>query len=114
MLTTIVFLPCFTITNALAIEFAHSVPVNSDTGIEHKNDNNWIQVNHDIYGTRNSNQTVITKDNVGRLQVKWTLFNDFEIQEPPIIMGHRGYVQDYVGNILAFDTMTIFLKNRET
>src|SRR5919108_89899 len=37
---------------------------------EAKNSNNWITVNHDIYGTRNSNQTIINKDNVAMLQVK--------------------------------------------
>ena len=53
---------------------------NSDVGTEAKNINNWITVNHDIYGTRNSNQTVINKDNVAMLQVKWQLLNDIEIQ----------------------------------
>jgi glucose dehydrogenase len=45
----------------------------SDLGIEAKNTNNWITVNHDIYGTRNSNQTIINKENVATLQVKWRL-----------------------------------------
>ena len=71
-----------------------------------RNKNDWAFVNHDIYGTRNSNQTIIGKDNVDKLEVKWRLFNDFEIQDPPIIIGNRGYVQDYAGNILAFDTRT--------
>lgn len=71
---------------------------------EQENDDNWTQINHDIYGTRSSNQTTISKDNVGKLQVKWVLYNQYEIQDPPIIVGQRGYVQDYVGNIIAFDT----------
>jgi outer membrane protein assembly factor BamB len=71
---------------------------------EHENDDNWTQINHDIYGTRSSNQTTISKDNVGKLQIKWVLYNQYEIQDPPIIVGQRGYVQDYVGNIIAFDT----------
>ena len=44
-----------------------------------KNKNNWITVNHDIYGTRYSNQTVINKENVGNLQFKWRLINNVEI-----------------------------------
>ena len=73
---------------------------------ETRNNNDWDFVNHDIHGTRNSNQTIIGKDNVDKLEVKWKLLNDFEIQDSPIIIGNRGYVQDYAGNILAFDTGT--------
>lgn len=77
--------------------------VNSDLGIEANNRNNWITVNHDIYGTRASNQTVINKENVDTLQIKWRLINDVEIQDPPIIIGNKGYVQDYAGTVIAFD-----------
>jgi hypothetical protein len=76
---------------------------NSDLGTESKNNNNWITVNHDIYGTRSSNQTIIKNDNVDRLQIKWKLINDFEIPDPPIIIGNKGYVQDYAGTVIAFD-----------
>jgi alcohol dehydrogenase (cytochrome c) len=76
----------------------------TDIGVEEKNKNNWIMVNHDIYGTRNSNQTIIGKHNLDKLQVKWRLVNNVEIQDPPIIINNRGYVQDYDGNVLAFDT----------
>src|ERR687888_67527 len=79
-------------------------PFSSELGTESKNNNNWITVNHDIYGTRSSNQTIIKKDNVGALQVKWRLINDVEIQDPPIVVGNRGYVQDYSSTIIAFDT----------
>src|SRR5881275_2192065 len=42
----------------------------SDSGMEtEKNADNWITVNHDIYGTRHSNQTIINKENVVTLQV---------------------------------------------
>lgn len=75
-------------------------------GMEVRNNNNWISINHDLYGTRSSNQTIIGKDNVGTLQLKWRLPNDFEIQDPPIIIDNKGYVQDYVGNVFAFDTKT--------
>ena len=81
-------------------------PSQTDIGIEEKNKNNWIMVNHDIYGTRSSNQTIIGKHNLDNLQVKWRLVNNVEIQDPPLIIGNRGYVQDYDGNILAFDTGT--------
>lgn len=79
-------------------------PSKSETGMELKNIDNWIFVNHDIHGTRNSNQTEIGKSNIENLEVKWRLNNPFEIQEPPIIIGNTGYFQDYVGNIVSFDT----------
>ena len=79
-------------------------PFISELGTESKNNNNWITVNHDIYGSRSSNQTVIKKDNVATLQVKWRLINDEQIQDPPIVIGKKGYVQDYSGTIIAFDT----------
>jgi alcohol dehydrogenase (cytochrome c) len=80
--------------------------LDSDLDIDAKNTNNWITVNHDIYGTRHSNQTIINKDNVATLHVKWILINDHEIQEPPIIIGNKGYVQDYAGTVIAFDAGT--------
>ena len=72
----------------------------------HENKDNWVLINHDIYGTRNSNQTTIGKDNVDKLQVKWRWLNEYEVQDPPIIREGKGYVQDYAGNIIAFDTRT--------
>ena len=33
-----------------------------DLGTEPEHKNNWITANHDIFGTRNSNQTTIGKD----------------------------------------------------
>ena len=38
-------------------------------GMEVRNNNNWISINHDLYGTRSSNQTIIGKDNVGTLSL---------------------------------------------
>ena len=58
----------------------------SDLGTEEKNKNNWLTVNHDVYGTRHTNQTLINKENVASLQVKWRLINDDEIQDPPIVL----------------------------
>ena len=92
--------------NSQEFKLPTSTQQKTDLGTEAKNKNNWVTVNHDIYGTRSSNQTIINKDNVGKLQVKWRLVNEFEIQDPPIIVDNRGYVQDYAGNILAFDTRT--------
>ncbi|HYA83418.1 MAG TPA: PQQ-binding-like beta-propeller repeat protein, partial [Candidatus Bathyarchaeia archaeon] len=68
--------------------------------------NDWITVNHDIFGTRSSNQTIIGKDNVKKLQFKWILLNKSPIEDPPIIIGDRGYVQDNGGNIVAFEVNT--------
>src|SRR5512133_1113160 len=65
-----------------------SKPFNSELGTEPKNINNWITINHNIYGTRSSNQTVIKKDNIDTLQVKWRLTNYVEIQDPPIVVGN--------------------------
>lgn len=81
-----------------------SVKTELGTEPEHKND--WITVNHDIFGTRYTNQTVIGKENVKKLQIKWILFNKFLIEDPPIILGSKGYVQDNGGNIIAFDANT--------
>jgi alcohol dehydrogenase (cytochrome c) len=39
------------------------------------------------------------------LEVKWRLNSTYEIQEPPIIVGNTGYFQDYIGNIVSFDTL---------
>ena len=68
--------------------------------------NNWITINHDIHSTRFSNQTTINKENVAQLKVKWTLLNDVAIQDPPIIIGSNGFVQDDSGEIIAFETKT--------
>jgi alcohol dehydrogenase (cytochrome c) len=81
-----------------------SDPFTSELGTGSKNNNNWITVNHDMYGSRSSNQTVIKKDNVNALQVKWRLISDVQIQDPPITVGNTGYVQDYSGTIIAFNT----------
>jgi outer membrane protein assembly factor BamB len=76
---------------------------NSDLGTEAKNRDNWITVNHDIYGTRSSNQTTINAENVANLKIKWRLISDAEISGPPIIINYIGYVQDNTGTVIAFD-----------
>jgi alcohol dehydrogenase (cytochrome c) len=72
--------------------------------IPNGSDDEWVTVNHDLYGTRSSNQTIINEENVDSLRIKWQIVNNFEIQEPPIIVGNIGYVQDYAGNVIAFNT----------
>jgi alcohol dehydrogenase (cytochrome c) len=71
--------------------------------ISNSNDDWWPTVNHDLYGTRSTNQTIINKENVDSLRVKWQIVNNFEIQDPPIIIDNIGYVQDYAGNVFAFN-----------
>ena len=98
---------CFSSTIASLFVLSTVSLILSSTAIEEeKNKNDWIFVNHDIYGTRNSNQTIIGKDNIDKLEIKWSLLNGLEIQDPLISIGDEGYVQDYAGNILAFDTRT--------
>src|ERR1041385_2989392 len=55
----------------------------TELGTEPQNHDNWITANHDIFGTRSSNQTVIGKDSVNKLEIKWRLNNDFDIEDPP-------------------------------
>ena len=43
--------------------------VTADLGTEPEHKNDWITANHDIFGTRSSNQTVIGKDNVKKSTV---------------------------------------------
>ncbi|HEY7079288.1 MAG TPA: PQQ-binding-like beta-propeller repeat protein [Nitrososphaeraceae archaeon] len=85
---------------------AAHVQIESALGTESRNVNNWITVNHDVYGTRSSPQTVINASNVAKLQLKWRLINDAEIQDPPIVIDGKGYVQDYAGSVIAFDIHT--------
>jgi alcohol dehydrogenase (cytochrome c) len=78
----------------------------STLGTEPENKDNWVMANHDLLGTRNSNQTIIGKDNVNKLQVKW-IFNDQSgIEQPPLVVGDRVYVQDNKAIVLAFDSKT--------
>ena len=100
------------ISSLLDNQGAEDLKSHFETGMEEKNKDNWVSVNHDIYGSRNSNQTQIDKSNVGDLKVKWRLNNTYEIQDPPIIVNGSGYFQDYVGNIISFDTLTGNIKWR--
>jgi len=92
-----------------------SIPVNktlpkttsitdSGTEIQHKND--WITVNHDIFYTRSSPQTIIGKDNVNKLQVKWIFTIQYPIEQSPLIIGDKVYVQDNKATVYALDVNT--------
>ena len=71
---------------------------------EHKND--WVTAEHDIFGTKDSNQTIIGKSNVNKLQVKWIIHSNYPIENPPLIIGDRGYLQDNAMRVMAFDVNT--------
>jgi alcohol dehydrogenase (cytochrome c) len=75
-------------------------------GTEAANINNWITPNHDIFGTRSSNQTTIGKNNLDKLQIKWVLNTPNMVENSPIIIGERGYVQDNDGVVYAFNATT--------
>jgi glucose dehydrogenase len=72
------------------------LPKSSTTtlGTEPDHNNDWVTAEHDIFGTKNSNQTTIGKNNVNKLQVKWIIHSDFPIENPPPIISDRGYLQD--------------------
>jgi alcohol dehydrogenase (cytochrome c) len=72
-------------------------------GTEPENKDNWIMANHDIYNTRSSNQTIIGKDNVANLQVKWVFSDNAGIEQSPLVIGDRVYVQDNKAIVFAFD-----------
>jgi len=80
--------------------------VNTTLGTELKPHNDGITANHDIYGTRTSTQTIIGKDNVNKLQVKWMFHSDFPIENLPLIVGNRGYTIDNGMRVMAFDVNT--------
>lgn len=81
---------------------------NTNTGFEPKFKDDWISANHDIFYTRSSNQTTIGKDNVSNLQVKWILNTPNPVENPPLIIGKTGYVEDNKANVIAFDIDTGF------
>jgi alcohol dehydrogenase (cytochrome c) len=80
-----------------------SFSIQSNAPNQMNSTNEWSFVNHDIQGTRNINQAEINIDNVKRLTLKWILNNTYEIQDPPLIIGDKGYAQDYIGNVFSFD-----------
>src|SRR5213080_2973738 len=57
--------------NSNSNNYLISLPKSKQTelGTEPQNQDNWITANHDIFGTRSSNQTVIGKDSVNKLEI---------------------------------------------
>jgi len=56
--------------------------------------------------SRHSPQTAIGKDNVNQLEVKWILNTGHRIEDPPLIIGTTGYVQNNAMQVIAFDMDT--------
>jgi alcohol dehydrogenase (cytochrome c) len=78
----------------------------TDLGTELEFKDDWITANHDILGTRHSLQTTIGKNNVSQLELKWILNSDQPIENPPLVIGDRGYAQDNGLKVIAFDVNT--------
>jgi alcohol dehydrogenase (cytochrome c) len=66
----------------------------------------WPMVNYDSNMSRHSPQTVINKDNVKNLQVKWILNIGVTTEAPPLIVGNTGYIQNNIQQVFAFDMDT--------
>jgi alcohol dehydrogenase (cytochrome c) len=67
----------------------------------------WTMVNYDSPMSRHSPQTIISKENVNELQVKWILNTNFTLDNPPLIIGKTGYIQtNDVMQVIAFDLDT--------
>lgn len=66
----------------------------------------WPMVNYDPTYSRNSPQTTISKDNINQLQVKWILNTPYPIEDPALIVGTMGYVQNNAMQVVAFDLNT--------
>ncbi|MFB3764575.1 MAG: PQQ-binding-like beta-propeller repeat protein [Methanotrichaceae archaeon] len=75
----------------------------------------WPIMNYDSAMSRHSPQTVIGKDNVNQLQVKWILNTNFTIENPPLIIGDTGYTQtNAIMQVIAFDLNTGLTKWKYT
>ncbi len=75
----------------------------------------WPMANYDNAMSRHSPQTAIGKDNVNQLQVKWILNTNFTVENPPLIIGNMGYVQNNaLMQVIAFDLNTGLTKWKYT
>jgi outer membrane protein assembly factor BamB len=75
----------------------------------------WPMVNYDSSMSRNSPQTVIGKDNVDQLEVKWILNTNYPLKNPPLIIGNTGYIQtNDIMEVIAFDMDTGLCKWKYT
>lgn len=76
---------------------------------------NWSMVNYDGSMSRNSPQTVIGKDNVDQLKVKWILNTNYPLKNPPLIVENTGYIQtNDIMEVVAFDMDTGLCKWKYT
>jgi alcohol dehydrogenase (cytochrome c) len=66
----------------------------------------WPMVNYDSSMSRHSPQMTIGKDNVNQLQIKWILNTGHRIEDPPLIVGKTGYVQNNAMQVIAIDLDT--------
>lgn len=66
----------------------------------------WPQVAHDPSYTRSSPQTVIGKDNVDQLEVKWIFNTNYPVENPPLIIGDTAYIQNNALQVFAVDLHT--------
>ncbi len=66
----------------------------------------WPMTNYDMAYSRNSPQTVINKNNVGQLQVKWILNTGYPIENPPLIIGNTVIIQNNALQVIAIDLKT--------
>ncbi len=67
----------------------------------------WPMTNYDSAMSRHSPQTIIGKNNVNQLQVKWILNTNNTIENPPLIVGNTGYTQaNALMQVIAFDLNT--------
>lgn len=67
---------------------------------------NWTMIGYDNTMSRHSPQMMIGKDNVNQLQVKWILNTGFTVEDPPLIIGTTGYVQNNAMQVISFDLST--------
>ena len=66
----------------------------------------WPMIGYDSAMSRHSPQTDIGKDNVNQLQIKWILNTGYTVEDPPLIVGTTGYIQNNDMQVIAFDLNT--------
>ncbi len=66
----------------------------------------WPMIGYDSAMSRHSPQTDIGKDNVDQLQIKWILNTGYTVEDPPLIVGTTGYIQNNDMQVIAFDLNT--------
>lgn len=92
-------------TSPSTIGMAPATPTVTAGGVQAAS-GDWTMVNYDPTYSRNSPQTVIGKNNIGQLQVKWILNTGYAIENPPLIIGNTVYVQNNALQVIAIDLKT--------